>query len=208
MKLNKKDLLTVIGVVFVSCLLISNILAAKTFTIGSIVLPSAVIVFPIVYIVNDVLAEVYGFKKTKQIIYLGFLMNLMAVLCYTIAIALPAPVFATDISNAFEITLGSTWRMLIASFTAYLIGSLLNAFVMTKMKEKLKKHLMLRCMTSTLVGEGIDAIIFITIAFIGTMSINSLVVMIVAQTIFKTLFEVVFYPLTKQVIKYVNKLPE
>ena len=208
MKSNKKDLLTIIAVVFVACLLISNILAAKTFTIGSIVLPTAVIVFPIVYIVNDVLAEIYGFKKARQVIYLGFLINLMAVICYTIAIALPAPVFATDISNAFEITLGSTWRMLIASFTAYLIGSLLNAFVMVKMKERLKKYLMLRCMASTLVGEGIDAAIFITIAFIGTMSLNGLLVMIAAQTLFKTLFEVICYPLTKQVISYVNKLPE
>lgn len=202
----KNDLLQIITGLFVGCLLISNVLASKTFTLGSIILPTAVIVFPLVYIINDVLAEVYGFNKAKGVIWLGFIVNAIAVSAYAIAIKLPAPVFATEGAEAFALTLGSTGRLLLASFAAYLVGSFLNASIMVKMKKKLSKYLMFRCMLSTLIGEGTDAIIFITIAFIGTMPVTDLVVMIIAQAIFKTAFEVVVYPITKQVIKKVESL--
>lgn len=204
--LTKAKLYQILTGVFVACLLISNVLAAKTFVIGDIVLPTAVIIFPIVYIVNDVLAEIYGFKKARDIIVLGFVLNLLAVISYSIAIALPAPIFATEGAAAFALTLGSTWRVLIASFAAYLVGSFINAYVMVKMKERLNKYLMLRCMLSTLIGEGLDALIFISIAFFGTMPLSSLLIMIVAQATFKTVFEVVFYPLTKVIIKKIDGL--
>jgi uncharacterized integral membrane protein (TIGR00697 family) len=100
--------------------------------------------------------------------------------------------------------LGNTGRMLLASFTAYLIGSLLNAYVMERMKKSLEKHLMARCVFSTLLGESIDAIIFITIAFVGTMPAASLAIMIVSQAIFKTGFEIVFYPITRKVINTIK----
>ena len=99
--LTKTKLYQILTGVFVACLLISNILAAKTFTIGSIILPTAVIIFPLVYIVNDVLAEIYGFKKAKDIIILGFILNALAVVAYSIAIILPAPDYATDAAAAF-----------------------------------------------------------------------------------------------------------
>lgn len=204
----KSQLYQILTGVFVACLLISNVLAAKTFTIGEIILPTAVIIFPLVYIVNDVMAEIYGFRKTRDIILLGFVMNLLAVLAYTVAIALPAPAFATEGAAAFALTLGSTWRVLLASFAAYLVGSFVNAFVMVKMKERLKDQLMLRCIASTFFGEGLDAIIFITIAFIGTMPVTSLLIMIVAQATFKTVFEVIFYPLTRVAIKKVDSLTD
>lgn len=204
----KTKLYQVLTGVFVACLLISNVLAAKTFTIGSVVLPSAVIIFPLVYIVNDVLAEIYGFRKARNIILLGFVLNALAVAAYSIAIMLPAPAFATEGAAAFASVLGSTWRLLFASFAAYLVGSFLNAYVMVRMKERLRKYLMLRCVTSTLLGEGVDAIIFITIAFYGTMPFADLLVMIVAQAIFKTAFETVCYPLTRVVIRKIEVLPE
>ena len=207
MRTNKGQLYPILTGVFVACLLISNVLSAKTFTLSSVVLPTAVIIFPVVYIVNDVMAEIYGFKKATRIILLGFALNLLAVVAYSIAIALPAPAFAAEGAAAFALTLGSTWRVLIASFAAYLVGSLVNAGVMVRMKERLQEHLMLRCVLSTLLGEGIDAIIFITIAFAGTMPWESLLIMIAAQAAFKTLFEVVFYPLTRVVIKKVERLP-
>lgn len=206
--LTKTKLYQILTGVFIACLLISNILASRTFTIGSIVLPSAVIIFPLVYIVNDVLAEVYGFKKTKDIIILGFVLNAFAVAAYSIAIILPAPDYATDLAAAFQMVLGSTWRLLLASFAAYLVGSLTNALIMVKMKKKLEKHLMARCLLSTLVGEGIDAVIFITIAFVGTMPASTLVIMVISQALFKTLFELVFYPATKNVIKKINSLED
>ena len=208
-KTNKTQLYQILTGVFIACLLISNILAAKTFTIGSIVLPTAVIIFPLVYIVNDVLAEIYGFKKTRAIIFLGFALNALAVLAYSVAILLPAPDFASEGAAAFALTLGSTWRVLLASFAAYLVGSIANAKVMEVMKSRNgEKLLMARCILSTLIGEGLDALIFISIAFYGTMPLLSLIVMIAAQAIFKTLYEVVVFPVTVAVIKAVRRLPE
>lgn len=207
MKTSKSQFYQILTGVFVACLLISNVLSAKTFTFGSVVLPTAVVIFPIVYIVNDVMAEIYGFKKARNIIYLGFALNAFAVLAYTIAIALPAPAYAAEGAAAFATVLGSTWRILLASFAAYLVGSLLNAGIMVKLKERLRAHLMFRCVLSTLVGEGVDAIIFISIAFAGTMPVETLLIMIAAQAAFKTVFEIVFYPLTRTVIKKVEKLP-
>lgn len=98
-------------------------------------LPCAVIIFPVVYIVNDVLAEIYGYKKARKVIFLGFLLNLLAIICYQISIMLPAPVYFTG-SEAFATVLGNTSRVLLASFTAYIIGSLVNAYLMTYLKEK------------------------------------------------------------------------
>lgn len=204
----KMDLFRLISCVFVACLLISNILAAKTFMLFGITLPTAVIVFPIVYITNDILAEIFGFKRAKSTIYLGFIINLFAVIAYNVAILLPAPDFATEAAAAFKITLSSTWRILLASMVAYIIGSISNSYIMVRMKEKLESKLMLRCVVSTLVGEGLDALFFITIAFIGTMPIVDLLIMIIAQAIFKTLFEIVVYPVTKMVIKHLNKIPD
>lgn len=202
----KTEFLQMLAGVFVGCLLVSNILAAKTFMLGSIVLPTAVIIFPLVYIVNDVLAEVYGYEKAKKVIYLGFFMNAVAVLAYTIAIALPAPIYGVEVAASFEVVLGNTFRMLIASFAAYIVGSLVNAKVMVRLKARSEKHLMFRCMMSTLIGEGLDALIFISIAFYGTMPLSTLAVMIIAQATFKTVFEVVVYPITKVVINKVKRL--
>lgn len=204
----KTQLYQIITGIFVACLLVSNILASKTFTLGSIILPTAVIIFPLVYIVNDVLAEVFGFKKASNVIILGFMTNLFAVIAYTVAIALPAPIFATETADAFAVVLGSTWRMLLASFAAYLIGSFVNAYVMVWLKAKAEKHLMIRCMLSTLIGEGLDALIFITIAFVGTMAMTDLLTMIVAQALFKTVFEVIVYPVTRIVIDKAKSLEE
>lgn len=204
----KTELYQMLTGIFVGCLLVSNILAAKTFTLGNIILPTAVIIFPIVYIVNDVLAEVYGYTKAKKVIYLGFIVNAMAVVAYNIAILLPAPVFASDIATSFEMVLGNTFRMLIASFAAYIIGSLVNARVMVWLKARNEKYLMFRCMASTLVGEGLDAFVFISIAFYGTMPLTSLIIMILAQAIFKTLFEVIAFPVTKKVINKTKSLED
>lgn len=205
---SKTQLYQVLTGVFVACLLISNILAGRTFTIGNIVLPTGVIIFPIVYIVNDVMAEIFGYKKTRNVIWLGFVMNAFAVMAYSIAITLPSPAYATESAKAFEMVLGTTDRLLLASFAAYLVGSLLNARVMVKMKERLQKHLMLRCVVSTLIGESIDAFVFVAIAFWGTMPLESLLIMLIAQPIFKTLFEFAFYPLTRITIKKANLLKE
>ena len=206
--MKKTEFLQILTGVFVGCLLITNVMAAKTFTLGSVVLPTAVILFPVVYIVNDVLAEVYGYAKAKRVIWLGFAMNALAVLAYNVGIMLPAPGYATELAAAFQTVLGNTARMLAASFAAYLVGSLINAKVMVKLKAKNEEHLMFRCMLSTLVGEGLDALLFISIAFYGTMPLQTLAVMVVAQAAFKTLFELVAYPVTRVVIRKVKALAD
>lgn len=205
--LTKTELYAILAGVFTACLIVSNIIAGKTFDFFSFTLPCAVIIFPIIYIVNDVLAEVYGYAKARRIILLGFFMNLVAVICYNVTIWLPAPVFFEN-SQAFGIVLSSTLRLLVASFVAYLIGSIVNARLMVYLKKWDEENLFFRCIVSTLFGEGLDAIIFITIGFIGTMPLEALVMMVIAQAMFKTLYEIVVYPITRAVINNIKKLPE
>lgn len=205
--LTKVELYSVLTGIFTACLIISNIIAGKTFSFFSFVLPCGVIIFPVIYIVNDVLAEVYGYRKARNVILLGFFMNMVAVICYAVTIYLPAPVFFEN-SEAFNAVLGSTWRLLLASFLAYLAGSLVNAKLMVFLKEKSEDSLFFRCIVSTFVGEGLDAIIFISIGFLGTMPLEALISMIIAQAIFKTVYEIIVYPLTRYVIGSVKALPE
>lgn len=205
--LTKTELYATLTGVFTACLIVSNIIAGKTFDFFSFALPCGVVIFPVIYIVNDVLAEVYGYQKARRVILLGFFMNLVAVACYNITIWLPAPVFFEN-SEAFSIVLGSTFRLLIASFAAYLVGSLVNAKLMVFLKKKAEEKLFFRCIISTLVGEGLDAIIFIFIGFIGTMPLEALLLMIVAQALVKTVYEIIVYPLTRHVINTVKRLPE
>ncbi len=205
--LTKTELYAFLTGIFTACLIVSNIIAGKTFDFFSFTLPCGVVIFPLIYIVNDVLAEVYGYQKARKVILLGFFMNLVAVVCYNITIWLPAPVFFEN-SEAFSIVLGSTLRLLVASFAAYLVGSLVNARLMVFLKEKSEDKLFFRCIVSTLAGEGLDAVIFIFIGFIGTMPLEALLLMIVAQALFKTIYEIIVYPLTRYVINTVKRLPE
>ena len=134
-------------------------------------------------------------------------MNIVAVICYQITILLPAPVFFEN-SEAFSIVLGSTFRLLIASFAAYLVGSIVNAKLMVYLKKWDEDKLFFRCIVSTLFGEGLDAIVFIFIGFLGTMPLEALLLMIVAQALFKTIYEIIVYPLTRTVIIKIRELPE
>lgn len=205
--LTKTELYAMLTGVFTASLIVSNIIAGKTFDFFSFTLPCGVIIFPIIYIVNDVLVEVYGYEKARKVILLGFLMNLVAVICYNITIILPAPVFFEN-SDAFSVVLGSTLRLLVASFVAYLVGSLVNAKVMVLLKKWDEEKLFFRCIISTLFGEGLDAVIFIFIGFLATMPFEALILMIVAQALFKTIYEMIVYPLTRYVISAVKALPE
>ena len=201
--MRKENLYGILSGVFCASLIISNILAFKTFMIGSVVLPTAVILFPIVYITNDIMTEIFGFERTKAVIMTGFAMNLIAVSGYNIAIKLPEPPFFEG-QEAFQLVLGNSFKVLVASMVSYIIGSLANAKIMEKMKKQ--KSLFNRCVLSTFVGEGLDALIFITIAFIGTMPMSSLALMIVCQAMFKTIYEIVFYPVTRMLVLKAREL--
>ena len=188
--LTKSELYAILAGVFTASLIISNIIAGKTFEFFYFTLPCGVIIFPIIYIVNDILAECYGYQKARRVILLGFFMNLIAVICYNITILLPAPSFFES-SDAFGIVLGSTSRLLIASFAAYIVGSILNAKIMVYLKSKSEEKLFFRCIFSTLIGEGCDALIFITIGFWGLVPLGALIMMIVVQALFKTIYEII-----------------
>lgn len=187
--------------VYCACLIISNVLAARVFCLGPFTLPCAVVIFPVVYIINDLMAEIFPLAKVRKGIMMAFILNAVAVLFYEIAILLPGYG-----DTAFAEVLGSSWRVLIASFIAYLVGSNLNALVMNKMHNKFgEKGLFFRCMLSTVVGEFLDALIFITIAFYGTMDNQTLLTMIIAQACFKIAYELVVFPLTGVIINKTKK---
>jgi len=205
-KPSQMELYPIITALFCGCLIISNILASKTFSLYDIILPCGVVIFPLVYIVGDVLTEIYGFTLAKRTIYLGFIINLIAVIAYQIAIFLPGTDLAT--SNAFSIILGSTPRILIASLISYLVGSYVNAYFMKILKEKYTDYLFARCSISTLFGEGLDAIIFITIAFAGLMPNEVLITMIICQGAFKIIYEIIVYPITRTVINLIKSLDD
>lgn len=212
MKKNKKekikskysDLFLYLSIIFVVCLLLSNILASKILEIGIFSTTSGVIIFPISYIINDIFSEVYGYIKTKKIIVFGFLMNLFMVLIFSLAIILPSPEWFQN-NDAFKIILGSTPRNCIASLMAYLFGSLVNSKVLVKMKGQNNNKFGVRAVVSTLFGELTDSLIFVFIAFVGNLDIQQMITMILTQVIVKTLYEVICLPLTTFVVKKVKK---
>ena len=194
------------GVLFTSCLLISNLISSKIIAIGNWYVPAGVMIFPISYIINDVVAEVWGYRKARLIIWVGFLMNLFAVLFYTLSVHWPAAPFWQN-QDAFANILSSTPRIAVASLVAYLVGSFINAYVMSRVKIITKgRNFSFRAILSTLFGEGADSAIFITIAFAGIIPWSQLPMMIVTQAIIKTLFEVVLLPLTIYVVNLIKRV--
>lgn len=193
------------SLLFVTCLLISNVVASKMIQLGPWSITAGVLIFPIAYIMSDVIAEVYGFKAARQVMWLGFAMNALMVLYFQLAILLPAPAWFQG-SESFKLTLGSTPRILGASLTAYVAGSFLNAAVISRMKVLSGgKHFGVRAIVSTLVGESVDSCIFITLAFIGTMPAAAMLPMIITQVVMKTAYEAVALPLTTVIVKKVKK---
>ena len=194
------------GVVFCVCLICSNLLEVKMVSLGGIIATAGLIVFPISYIINDCIAEVWGYRKTRLIIWLGFLMNLLAVLFIQLAIILPSAPFWEG-QSAFEATFSSTPRILLASFIAFLAGSFLNAYVMSKMKiSSGGKHFSLRAIASTIVGESADSLLFFPIAFGGVVPVKELVVLIVTQACLKTAYEIIILPVTIRVVRLVKRI--
>lgn len=189
------------GILFTACLIIANIIAVKIIDVGPFALPASILIFPVTYILNDVIAEVWGFKKARLIIWSGLAMNAVMAIFFGISIALPAASFWND-QQAYSTILGATPRLVIASFGAYTIGSFINAFVISKMKILHKgKYFGVRAVVSTIAGETADSIIFITIAFAGIFGIGSLILMIGTQVLFKTIYEIIALPLTAYVVK-------
>ena len=193
-----------ISVLFISCILISNVLASKLISIFGISMTGGILVFPITYILGDVITEVYGYKNSKKIIVYGFICNLLMVILFAIAIKLPYPSYWQN-QEAFVAILSNTPRLLLASFVGYLIGGLSNSFIMEYIKNNSKiKYLWFRTILSTIIGEGLDTFIFLTIGFYGTMKTGNLISMILFQSLAKILYEVILTPFTYKIISVVS----
>ncbi len=190
---------------FVTCLIAANITAVKLISLYGLLLPAAIVIFPVSYILGDVLTEVYGFRQARRVIWLGFLCNLIVVAAIWIGLVLPAASF-WDGQEAYERILGAAPRILAASFLAYLVGEFANAFVLAKMKIATEgRYLWARTIGSTLVGQGLDSLLFITLAFAGVIPLGALATAIVTQWLVKSAYEAVATPVTYLVVGYLKR---
>lgn len=200
-----RSLYPVIVGVFVGLLLISNIGAVKLIEFGPIITDGGVFLFPLVYIAGDILSEVYGFKAARKAIFIGFAMSILAALTFWL-VQISPPAEAWDNQEAFESVLGFVPRIVLASVAGYLVGQLLNAWVLVKIKERTKeKALWLRLLGSTAVGEFADTIVFCTIAFYGVITGEEFLIYVAFGFAYKTLIEIVLLPLSYAVIGWVKR---
>ena len=208
-----------VAAIFITCLITANIIAVKLITLGigpysigsleiPAPLPAAIIIFPLTYIFGDILTEVYGYRQARRVIWLGFLCNLVAVGAFWLAGIIPAfdSDFQGEVQDAYVVIFDYVPRVLAASFVAYLVGEFANSFVLAKMKIKTEgRFLWSRTIGSTLVGQGLDAAVFISIAFAGTMPGAVLGSMILTHWVVKTLYEAVATPFTYVIVGYLKR---
>jgi uncharacterized integral membrane protein (TIGR00697 family) len=182
--------------IFVTCLVTANIISVKLINVFGLVLPAGILIFPVSYISGDILTEVYGYAQARKVIWLGFFCNFIVVIAVWLGRIIP-PASFWDAQLAYERILGFTPRLLAASFLAYLIGEFFNAFVMAKMKIVTNgRWLWMRTIGSTLVGQGLDSMVFITLAFAGTIPSKALVLAVITQWLIKSAYEAAATPLT------------
>ena len=195
-----------LGILFNVCLIAANLLETKVIQIGSLTVTAGLLVFPISYIINDCIAEVWGFKKARLIIWSGFAMNFFVVALGLIAVAIPAAPFWEG-EEHFDFVFGMAPRIVAASLMAFLVGSFLNAYVMSKMKVASRgRHFSARAILSTLAGETADSLIFFPVAFGGIIAWRELLIMMCIQMILKSMYEVIILPVTIRVVKAIKKI--
>ena len=195
-----------LGILFNVCLVASNLLETKVIQLGSITATAGLIVFPISYIINDCIAEIWGFKKARLIIWSGFASNFLVIAFGQLAVQLPAAPFWEG-EAGFNFVFGMAPRIAIASLMAFLVGSFLNAYVMSRMKiASGGHHFSARAILSTLAGESADSLIFFPIAFLGLVPLNELLIMIGTQALLKSVYEVIILPVTIRVVNYIKRI--
>jgi uncharacterized integral membrane protein (TIGR00697 family) len=189
---------------FVTCLLTANVIATKLVIVGGLVLPAGVVIFPLSYIVGDVLTEVYGYAAARRVIWLGFACNVLMVAAIWLAGELPpAPVWKGQ--AAYAEIFAQTPRILAASFLAYLIGEFANSFTLARMKIATQgRWLWTRTVGSTIVGQGLDSVVFVAFAFAGLVPLAVLATIIVAQWVTKVAYEAAATPLTYLVVGWLK----
>jgi uncharacterized integral membrane protein (TIGR00697 family) len=186
-------------------MLVSNIIAVKMISLGPLIVPAAVLIFPFTYILSDVFNEVYGYRATRLTAWYAFGANLLMVVLFKLAILVPgAPFWSDEAQKSFENVLGGTWRILVASLAAYMVGDLVNDIIFKKMKERHgEKKFSLRSIFSSMIGVAIDSFVFITIAFYGTSFFTYAI--IPSQWTVKILYEIILLPLTVWAVKKVKQ---
>jgi uncharacterized integral membrane protein (TIGR00697 family) len=190
---------------FVLVLLVSNVVSAKILKLGPFTFDGGTILFPLAYILGDVFTEVYGYKKMRRVIWLGFLANILMAAIFIIVSKLPAAEGWNN-QKAYEAILGWVPRIVIASIIAYWVGEFANSFILAKMKIFTKgRFLWMRTIGSTLVAEFLDSLIFCVIAFLGKVPSDLLFKIIISNYIFKVLIEILFTPITYWVANFLKK---
>jgi hypothetical protein len=214
---NERKMLTVpfmfLTVLFVVCLIIANLIEIKTVDLGRFTITAGVIVFPVSYIINDCVVEVYGFRKARLMIWIGFAMSLFVAIFLNLAIVLPGGADWHS-QQAMEVIYGSVPRIMAASFLAFICGSMVNAYVMSRMKHRAgramnsRRSFSLRAIVSTLWGEGADSLVFFPIAFGGVLPWSTIVSLIITQALLKTAYEALILPVTLSVVKRLKRLEQ
>ena len=194
-----------ISTFFVATLMISNTVATKLFSLGPLIFTGGVLIFPITYIFGDILTEVYGYSRARKVIWTGFAALIFMSLIYWVVGLLPsAPTWQNQ--AAYASILGFVPRIVLASIIGYWAGSFANSFVLAKLKLLTRgKHLWTRTIGSTIVGEGVDTVLFVLIAFYGTISGQILGLAIVSGYIFKVAYEVIATPVTYKIVGFLKR---
>lgn len=199
-------LLLMVSALFVATLVASNIIAVKIAAVGPFSVPAAIVIFPLAYLFGDVLTEVWGYRVARMVIWTGFLANVVVVLFIAAAIAIPADPHYTE-QAAYARILGSTPRLVAASLAAYLLGEFLNAFVLARLKVATRGRLLwTRTIGSTLIGQGVDSIVFISLAFAGTQPWSLLIVIIRDVWVVKVLYEIIATPITYAIVTVLKRV--
>ena len=189
---------------FVTCLLTANVIAAKLVVVGGLTLTAGIVIFPISYVLGDVLTEVWGYAATRRVIWLGFACNALMVLAIWLGGELPAAPFWRG-ELAYQEILGHTPRILMASFVAYLIGEFANAFVLAKLKIATQgRWLWMRTIGSTVVGQALDSVVFVTLAFAGIVPAGALAGIVAGQWLVKVAYEAAATPLTYAAVAWLK----
>lgn len=189
---------------FVTCLLTANTMATKLITVGGVVLTAGIVIFPVSYVLGDVLTEVWGYAAARRVIWLGFACNALMVAALWLGGRLPAAPFWKG-QEAYDTIFGQTPRVLAASFVAYLVGEFANAFVLAKLKLATQgRWLWLRTIGSTVVGQALDSVVFVTLAFAGAVPPGALVPIVAAQWIVKVIYEAAATPLTYAAVAWLK----
>ena len=195
----------ILSILFCVCLVVSNLFETKLVQIGPMTLTAGLLVFPISYIINDCIVEVWGFRKARFVIWTGFACNILVLLLGALAIWLPSPDYWEG-ESSFNFVFGLAPRITLASMAAFLMGSFLNAYVMSRMKlSSAGRHFSIRAILSSVIGESADSLVFFPIAFAGLMPLKELLMMMLLQALIKTMYEVIVLPITILVVKNIKK---